>query len=85
MPNDDEYVERACEECGESTYNPRICRDCRIEHDLARLEKKRCPNCKQLKWTAADALASPRLNEIITAWRVYLWGEPCKCNDKLLK
>jgi hypothetical protein len=85
MAADDEFVEHPCEECGEATYNPRICRDCRIEYQLAKLDKKRCPNCLQLRWTSADALASPRTNEIITAWRVFLWGNTCSCAEKLTK
>lgn len=64
-------TERPCIDCGEPTLNEERCRDCDIEHSLARME---CPHCKRMRYRTDDELAR-RLGE-------YFWGPACKCGGK---
>lgn len=39
-------VEKACERCGENTYDAHLCRDCNHEHRFALMT---CSGCKKLR------------------------------------
>jgi hypothetical protein len=42
-----DFVERPCVECGEPTYNERLCRDCDIEDFMCSIT---CDKCGRAQW-----------------------------------